>query len=502
MKKIFVIIILILGAAGLTFAQTDSAGVISPRESKKVDSFERSRPVGESRLWTFISRDTVLGQLTSVVRETTAIDGRNGYVLEEKLNLKMERNETRIALDIEGEHYLANEGFYLGDKLKLKINDLVEKFEFKLKKGQLEGFFTRSGEKIKKNVPFERNYFAWETYFVDQLELFLAFRDFKVGDTLVDTIYAQQSMYKTPLVGTVDGFIFKEIYKNKFDSVFVIHLTAPQEYYLYVTADRRLIRTDFPQHRIRAYLDRVNRSNTAQLRKPAYTMTTFLASLPAYILYALIAVLALLFLERHGFKWARAYIALLAGIILYLVMLVTQFPLQKAAISQVVIPALSSGGSLYSWGILPSLIVGFIQEGLKLLIIFLLCYYGNVKEAKYIIVGVFSGAGFGLMEACYLAEPSGILGTFSYSLLENGFLIIFHIVSGLLLGYALKKNWPKITLIAVGLIIANSFLRYLPIFVQQKVFTVGVMYFVFAFLILLILGLTVTLINRETTTER
>jgi len=497
MKKLSVILFIVLFSVGLVPAQSDSNVTPPARGVVKAASFARYRPIGESRLWTFVSRDTTLGQLTSVVKEVTKINGRSGFILEEKLKINLERTDARIALDIEGEHYVSDEGFYLGDKLKIKINDFDEKFEFKLKNGQIEGFFTRSGKKVKKNFPFERDYPAWETYFVDQLELFLALKDFQVGDTLVDTIYAQQSMYKSPLVGTVDEFIYKEIYLNKFDSVFVIHLTAPQEYYLFVTADKRLIRIDFPQHRIRAYLDRIQQDPAGQQRKSSYTITTFVGSLPSYILYMIFTLLSLLFLARQGFKWSWAYLALAAGIVLYVVMLVTQFPLQKLAITKIVIPGISSGGSLYLWGLMPSLIVGIIQEGLKFLVIFLLCYFGNFKENKYIIAGAFCGAGFGFWEACYLAAPSGIFGAFSFTLLENGFLILFHTVSGLLLGYALGGNWKKITGIAAGLVIINTILRYLPIFVQKKDVTLGVMYFIFAFLILLVLALTVLLLNKK-----
>lgn len=499
MKKLTVFFLLLLFAAGTAAAQ-DEGNTVTPVPKSKNLSFERYRPVGESRLWTFVSRDTTLGTLSSVVKEATEINGRKGYVLEEKLDIKMERREARIAFDIEGEHYVSNEGFYLGDKLKLKINEFDEKFEFKLDDGQLEGFYTRSGKKVKKDIPLEPDRFAWETYFVDQLELFWAMHDFKVGDTIRDTIYAQQSMYQTALVGTVDDFVYKEIYRNKFDSVFVIHLTAPQEYYLYITARKHLVRTDFPQYRIRAYLDRVDKGGgLAKSLKPEYTMKTFVSTLPSYVLYLVFAVLSLLFLVRKGFVWGRAYLALAAGIVLYLVMLVTQFPLQKLAIGKIILPAIASGGSLYIWGLLPSLIVGFVQEGLMLLAVFLLCYYGSAKESRYVVIGAFCGAGFGFLEACYLAAPSGILGAFSLSLLENGFMIIFHTAAGALLGFALRGSWFKAAAFAVGLMIINTALRYMPIFVQQKDVLVGVMYFALAFLVLIILGLTVALLNKKKT---
>ncbi|MBN1212841.1 MAG: hypothetical protein JXA92_09720, partial [candidate division Zixibacteria bacterium] len=372
-------------------------------------SFEQYRPVGETRQWTFVTRDTTIGRLVSVVKEDIKINGRRGYVIDEKLTLKYDRPENPMALDIEGDHYISDEGYYLGDKLKISVNENVEKFEFELEKGVLKGYFTRSGKKVEKTEPFATDLFAWENYFIDQLELFLAMRDINVGDTLRDTIYLPQSMYKSAITGTVDKFLYKEIYRNKFDSVFQIHLTQPQEFILFLTPDKRLVRIDFPQSRIRGYLDLVQKKPQTSTLRPKYTLMTFLSTLPAYLFYLLVTLLSLMFLVRKGFKWKRAYPALLIGVAVYFLMLLTQFPLQKYIIAKWLFPAVSTGGSFYSWGLSPALATGLVQEIIKLAVIIIIIFWFNPRLERFIIIGAFCGAGFGFMEACYLASPTGIL---------------------------------------------------------------------------------------------
>jgi len=467
--------------------------------SEKYLSFEQYRPVGETRLWTFVTRDSTIGRLVSLVMEDIEIDGRHGYVINEKLTIDYNRPENPMAFDIEGDHYVSDEGYYLGDKLEVRINENVEKFEFELEEGVLEGYFTRAGKKVKKSEPFATDLFAWENYFIDQLELFLAMRDINVGDTLQDTIYVPQSMYKTAITGTVDDFLYKEIYRNKFDSVFQIHLIQPQEFMLYLTLDKRLVRADFPQSRIRAYLDLVKKKPQTSNLKPKYTLTTFLSTLPAYLFYLIVTGLSLLFLVRMGFKWKRVYLALIIGVALYFLMLLTQFPLQKYIVAKWLLPAITAGGSFYGWGLLPALAAGLVQEIAKLAVIISIIYWLNPRRERFIIVGAFCGAGFGFMEACYLASPSGIFGLFSWTLLESSFLILFHAVSGTLLGQAVSVGKNRILGFTFGLVIFNTVLRYLPVFVRQKAVEVEIMYFVFAFITLLLLTLALLILNRKQT---
>jgi hypothetical protein len=460
-------------------------------------SFEHYRPLGETRVWTFVTRDTTIGQLVSTVEKTTTIDDRLAFVINEKLSIDYARPENPMVFDIEGEHYVSNEGFYLGDKLDIHINNNTEKFDFKLKKGVLEGYFTRSGEKVKKTVPFQNDLFAWENYFVDQLELYLAFKDIKVGDTLRDSIYAPQSMYKTELEGTVDDFLYKELYRNKFDSVYQIHLTQPLEFYLFLTPDKRLVRADYPQSRIRAYLDLVRKKPQTESIKPKFTLVTFLSTLPSYIFYLIIMGLSLLFLVRRAFKWKKAYPALVAGVAIYFLMFLTQFPIQQFVITRWMLPSVAAGGSLYGWGLVPALTAGVVQEIVKLAAILLLLFWLNPRPERFIYIGAFCGAGFGFMEAAYLASPSGIIGMFSWPLLENSFLILFHTVSGTMLGYAATGGKERIIGFTAGLIVFNTVLRYLPVFVRQKVVPVEFMYFVFAFVTLLVLTLALLILRRK-----
>ncbi|MBN1212511.1 MAG: hypothetical protein JXA92_08030, partial [candidate division Zixibacteria bacterium] len=88
-----------------------------------------------------------------------------------------------------------------------------------------------------------------------------------------------------------------------------------------------------------------------------------------------------------------------------------------------------------------------------------------------------------------------------WTLLESSFLILFHTVSGTLLGLAVTGGKNRILGYTFGLIIFNTSLRYLPVFVREKAVEVEVMYFVFAFITLLLLTLALLVLNRKKTRE-
>lgn len=466
------------------------------RLGQNIPAFAGYRPVGETRLWTFVSRDSTIGQLISVVKEEIEINGRHGYVINNKLAINYRRPDNQLVMEIQGDRYVSDEGYYLGDKLKIKINDITEKFEFELKGDVLEGFFTRSGKKESRTIPFPDDFFAWENYFVDQLELFLAMKNIRAGDTLVDSLYLPQSMYKEPLFGTVDAFLYKELYQNKFDSVYQIHLTLPQEFHAFLTRDGKLVRLDFPHYRIRAYLDLV-RQKPPSPTPLKYGFNTFLSALPSYVFYLIVAVFSALFLALGGFRWRFSYLAFLIGAVVYFLMLVTQIPIQKYIITRWLVPLVTAGGSLYVSGWLPALAAGLIQETVKLATIIVVLFGFRIRENRFLYIGTFCGVGFGFMEACYLARPIGILNLFSGALLESSFLILFHALSGTVLGYALSGTSRRIVFCLTGLVLFNTFLRYLPVFVQQQAVGVELMYFVFAFVTLSFLALTIIFLKKR-----
>jgi hypothetical protein len=81
-------------------------------------------------------------------------------------------------------------------------------------------------------------------------------------------------------------------------------------------------------------------------------------------------------------------------------------------------------------------------------------------------------------------------------------MLLFHTCSGALLGRAAEKGSRDIATTIVTVVLVNSALRYLPVFVQTRLVAVEVMYFVLAFLMLGFLSFALLRPRRSTATRQ
>lgn len=454
-KSIFFILFLFL---------TGQSSILS-REISGSDKFIDYRSLGEIRAWTFIVKDSTIGTLISTVKDEIEINNIDGYLIKEKLKLNYEKTGSSLKMNIESEHYVDSKGFYLGDKMQLKINDQDEKLELERSDEMLKGFTTRGGNEIDQSHTFKKNGYAVENNFIDQYELFLAMRDIKVGDIIEDSIFIPQSMTMGNIKAEVKDFINLRVYNQVFDSVFVIQYSEPQEQTHYFTLDKRLIKAVIPAQDLKIYLDVVTKLPEA-LTKSVASKRSILDMVIIYFIYLIAGIISLLFFIKDGYRWSLSYISLFIGGIIFIIIIFTQIPLQIKLMNNLFIPRVKLGGSPYFWGMLPALSAGAIQEILKALTIILIIKVSRIKGYKYIIIGAMCGVGFGIVEACYLVGGADSSQLFSISLLERGFMILFHTTSGALLGYAYSVSLNKLSIFAVLMIIVNSIFRYLPVFVQ------------------------------------
>lgn len=487
-------ILALLAGTGLLTAQESS-----PPPSRSIEGsvdIESFRPIGELRLWTFFSKRKTFGQLTSIVKGYETIDGRDALILDENLQIDYAEIDAERKIDIRGQHYLAGNGDYLGSSYLISGGETLGKLELRKSGNRLEGSYSGDGRDQDLSVPFERDQFGWEANFVDQLEIILAMHDIRVGDSLLDSIFIPQSMYPARIVGYVETFEWQEIYKNRFDSVFVIHLSEPQPYTLAFTADKRLIKVDMLSQDVRVYQDMVRKPTAAEQANASSRSTgqigfrALFFRIPQYIAYLLIALGSALLIAPHGAKDRTAWMSLLGGAGLFVLIPFTQVPLQQYLVSSWLLPQMSQGGSIYFWFMWPAIASGLVQSVLIVGTLFLMFNRLGAGAQRRAILGAFLGAGFGMIEAGYLVG-FGISSLFAWSLLERGFFILFHTAAGAMIASATTMTRGRLIGTVTAVILTNSAMRYLPLFTQQGQVAVEVMHFMLAFITIAFLIITV-----------
>lgn len=496
-KHTFPLFILLLLAALITTAPTVAQQlaaqplVAQPLVAQPIDevkaavSVEDYRSIGDQRTWRFVSKDTTFGFLISTVTATVTVDSKPGIRVEDILEIDYSKIGGEQSISQRRDHFVTLHGQYLGDRIMLKVDDQSETFELERKGESVSGFFTRSGKEVSLSHDVGSHLSAWDNNYIDQLEMYLAMRGVRSGDQIVDSIFQPQAMVKTRIVGTVYEYSYEELYRNHFDSVFLVRLSEPVQADLYFTANRRLVKVDMINLDMRIYQDIVQQVVTT--RSPIQTESSFsavqlLAMSPHYAVFLLFSVISLLMFMVGGYKWSITYLGFLVGGLLFLVTLVSQVPLQKEIVSRWLIPAMSRGESIYILALFPSLVAGVIQELLKFAALVIVVLWRRPKSYRYSVIGAFCGAGLAFVEACYQTGTT-ISPLFSLSLVERGLFILYHVTAGALIGRAMTLGILPVARTIVQLIALNAALRYLPTFVQQRDVTLGVVYLVFAIMV-------------------
>ncbi len=427
------------------------------------------RPVGERRLWTLVVNDSSIGQLISTTTGPTSLDGLNGSGINEILSVDYTKVGASLVMQIASNHLVTEAGGYLGDDMVIKTGEKIDSLRLVHAGDSIIGSVSQSGVRQPRAVAIPGIHAAWDVQFVDQLELYLATHGLTVGQVLRDSLFAPRPMIPILLEGTVDGFGRANVYNQVYDSGFIINLTQPQQMKLLFTKDRRLVKVDIPDQNTRIFLDAVTPPRPALPKPPGVTVATVVSRMPAFLVFLIVTGAVLWFFLGRQITLVHGYIA--AGISAAVFGLVpfTQIPLQQAAITKGLIPALRAGGSIYLWGMVPALIAGLVQTLLLVAVIQMIREVRRLKPEKMWILGAFCGAGFGFMEACYLAVTIPAFTLWSFGILERGFLLIFQVSAGLLIGLAMKRGLELLIQTAILLAIVNAVMRYIPVFAQQQI---------------------------------
>ncbi|MEE8404585.1 MAG: hypothetical protein V3S17_04260 [candidate division Zixibacteria bacterium] len=437
------------------------------------------RQVGDMRVWTFVVKDSSIGQLISVVKNELEFAGVPALEIQQNLQLDYNKIGTPRKLQIKGSQYITKRGEYLGSNLEIIVNGQSEKIELERDGNFIRGYMTRSGREIDQETELPATMFAADRQFLDQIEMLLAARDIKVGQSIFDSFFVPQTMYIENISAFVESFDLITLYNEVRDSLFVIQFSRPQEMVVYFSADKRLLKAELPNQNTKIYLDIIRMIPRELLNQPSFTFDKFMGLLPLYFIYLVVAMLGLLFLTGNALRWPGLYVAMALGLLGFIAAIFTQVPLQEYFAKDYFFPKVKSGESVYLWGLVPALPAGMIQETIKLLLIMAGIKYFLLTHRRILISGAAIGAGFAVLEACYIASKLPAVEIFSLNLLEKSFLILLHIGSGVILAKAINsKSAKEGLLLFMAVVAANSWLRYLPIFVQQGVVKVELIYMI------------------------
>ena len=389
-------------------------------------SFEAYRPLGEIRIWTFMKKDSTIGTLRSVVESRREIDGVDGYLVREALSLDYTKVEGGdVVVTVGGEYYVAPDGSYLGNELTVKVNDQAGKITLERDGDRLTGETVRGDQEDDQELPFVAGRFAIDNDMVDQYELYFAMHGLTEGDVIDDSIFIPRDMRTGRIRGTVVGWTWQELYSNVLDSVFVVRLIEPAQQELFINREFHLRKINIPTQDMRIYLD-VVRAQPQVPEPPRQAVSTgSMARLAGvWVLYLIVALLAVALFIGRGYKWRASYLAFVFAMIVTLVVLLIMFRIGRTVDSR-------------SWQIVLYAAIGALQAAVTLGVIYR--FAAGSKAYKYPVIGAVAGAAAGLAEAGYLAWQAMGYGGQMFAA-TSLLLILFQAGSGYLLGWAWTRG--------------------------------------------------------------
>ena len=447
-----------------------------------VKSIDQWRQSGDERVYLFYVADKEFGKLQSTYKGEDDFDGLKAHKFEERLSFDYTALGRPMNIAFVNRHYVNRQGQYLGTDMNAAVDTIFQKLYIKRDSDIVMGEFDNGLAKQSINVFLPLPCYSIDNNMIDQLEMFLAFKNINIGDTLTDSVFIPQTTGKTSYKITVNDFV-EVRYGDLFDSAYECQIIEPSVQTVYFTRDRRLIRLEQPSQNISVIL---YESPMEKLKpeSPPFGFMDFIKRLRYYFIYLIIGGIFAIPVVRRNYKYWEIYAALILGGAMFPLVNLIQLPLQSWYTTSIMIPAVREGGSLYLYGSLSAVISGFVQETLKLIPILLIFAVRRPRIKTLIAVGMYCGIGFGIYEACQLTGGPlqlGLMGIISWGFFERIFAMLFHTSTGALLAYAVGRGWLKMVFAWLILAVIHSLTNYFIIFVHQKVLEIGVFELMIAF---------------------
>lgn len=426
-----------------------------------VKSIDRLWQPGETRLYRFIA-DTVheIGTL-----EVTMAAGEEGrFSFSHKLSLEFSKVDKGENLSIEGNLSVFASGLFHAADMEIKLGD---------KQADIEASFDESslavrgreenGVEQEFDIPVNGAVFLYESFMPYQLELALASHEFIPGENILFPSVSLQNRYATDYEVTVSGK-FGTAGARNVDSVWALVMLRPEQLLLYFDEGKRLIKVVDDANSIEINLVSVKLAPGGQggQSTKSKSLTAFRDRLPIFGIYLAVASLGLLVLAQKGYSNKFAYVLLLIGGGLFPLIYLLHDPLQLSY-GRSVLRGAEEG---LAWRAIPAAIfTGLIYQGLKFVPLLIIKRIKDFKAESWICLGAFVGAGFGLVDA-FASEQSGTkILTILYAL-NNISMILFHLLTGALIGYGLACR-KQITYFLIAVLL-HAITIYIWIFVNPS----------------------------------
>ncbi len=458
-------------------------------------SVEAHRSMGEIRIWTFIQDDSTIGVLRSQVAGETEIDGISGYVIEEELTLDFTKVGQVSQIQVTGEHYIAADGSYLGDDIRVTVGERTGQLEMERDGARIVGK-GRSGETSRDiDVPFAPGGFAIDNYMIDQYELYFAARGLREGDKIEDTIFVPRDQLTTVIKGEVVGWQWQQLWRGVLDSVFYVQLTQPATMQLFINRDLSLRKLYVPSQDLRVYLDVVTVQEQAQVE--SFGLSKIVTLIPHCLMYLVIGFVAILLFAGAQLRSPTVWLAAGVGGVSFVIIVLVQFPIQNYLFENVFGPRSGAGWSALPAAFLAVLPAGIVQEGLRLLGVFVMDKWRIIGRSRLPAIGAAIGGGMGIVEACYLDSvvPEALL--FDWAFLQRILFIFFAATAGTFIGYGYRRAGTALWKWLLIALVLNVLLRLLPVFAQLRVMDSGLIYLTTGFIVVVLMLVGVMVLRRE-----
>jgi hypothetical protein len=334
------------------------------------------------------------------------------------------------------------------------------------------GVFRGSADGIGLDSTFEIN-IPPETYlcdndFIAQWQMVFADIDLQPGDTHTVDILIPEDMRRVPISLVVIG---TEPVAVGNESVLCTVVSAERiNYRFYVGPDRKIHRVVEPRQGLVIDLMPSGESDTETSAQTG----TFWRTLPRraliWTVYAVWGLIFLAFLGRDGMSRLDSWAVLAVAGGAFGLVFAVQAPVQREVAKTVFTAIGARGVGIYIGAFITALVSGTFQEALKMAPVWLNWYRLEQKPnlGLMMALGAAAGAGFGVVEACWLtggAYAAGHVGLVSPVIWERLVTVFFHVGTGALLGYGVgRKQLWQYWLLAATL---HTFASFTVVFLRQ-----------------------------------
>gem|GEM_PF-4421027 len=424
---------------------------------------------GEARTYHFRMGIRSLGTHTAKFVEAKEAAGIGVICLfEMDVNLDM----TSVGHDFKTERTCSLFCSAAGLPLRYAANYRINESTYSIDAVIQQGIFRGSSEGIGLDSTFEISIppgtYLCDNDFIAQWQMVFADLDLQPGDTHTVDILIPEDIKRVPIdlvvIGTEPVAVGKE-------SVLCSVVKAERiNYRFYVGPDRKLRRVVEPRQGLVIDLMPSGESDTETSAQGGTFWQTFPRRALIWAVYAVWGMIFLAFFGKHRVSRLDLWAVLAVAGAAFGLVFAVQAPVQREIAKTVFTAIGSKGAGIYIGAFITALVSGTFQEALKLAPVWLNWYRFEHKPNLRLMIalGAAAGAGFGVVEACWLtggAYAAGHVGLVSPVIWERLVTIFFHVGTGALLGYGVgRRQLWQYWLLAAAL---HTFANFTVVFLRQ-----------------------------------